>query len=261
MSLVDSRTLLDHDEPAPVMVHNPDGASPLLITCEHAGNALPRKLGSLGLDQERMGMHIAWDIGAAETARFLSDALGAPLVMQRYSRLLIDCNRPPSSRDSIPLVSDGVTIPSNADLSSDERAARVREIFQPYHDVISTLLDANIPSGRTRALLSLHSFTPQLMASSAPRPWAIGVLYNRDQRLAASVHDAIVRSQSPYTVEYNEPYNICDSSDYTIPVHGEGRSLPHVLLEIRNDHISDTQGARIMARFLAYIFQHLDIEL
>ena len=55
-------SLLAADEPAPVTVHNENGASPFLIVADHAGNAMPRALGRLGLPQSECERHIAWDL-------------------------------------------------------------------------------------------------------------------------------------------------------------------------------------------------------
>ena len=72
-------TLLAKDEPDPVVVHNADGASPLFLTCDHAGKRIPRRLGVLGLPTGELVRHIAWDIGALGVARSLARALDVML--------------------------------------------------------------------------------------------------------------------------------------------------------------------------------------
>ncbi len=57
--------LLAADDTAPVTVHNPDGASPLLLVADHAGVASPRALGRLGVAATEWQRHIAYDIGIA----------------------------------------------------------------------------------------------------------------------------------------------------------------------------------------------------
>jgi predicted N-formylglutamate amidohydrolase len=109
--------LLGPGDPPPVEVLNPDGRAPFLMTCDHAGRAVPKALGRLGLDDGVFERHVAWDIGAAAVARRLSAALDAPTVFSAYSRLVIDCNRAPGHRGSIPRESDGVRVPGNAKLS------------------------------------------------------------------------------------------------------------------------------------------------
>ena len=80
--------------------------------------------------------HIAWDIGLAGVAHLLADALDAVLIRQNYSRLVVDCNRPPGSPASMPELSELTAIPGNTGLSEAARAAREREIFWPYHRAI-----------------------------------------------------------------------------------------------------------------------------
>ena len=36
-------------------------------------------------------------------------------------------------------------------------------------------------------------------------------------------------------VGYNQPYDVDDAHDYTLPTHGEGRGIPHVMIELRQD--------------------------
>src|SRR6478736_5248515 len=128
-----SAPLLGSDDILPVHEVNAEGPSPFLLTCDHYGRVLPRKLGDLGVAESELTRHIAWDIGIAGVAERLSKMLDAHLIAQRYSRLVIDCNRPPAVASSIPVISDATGIPRNEGLSDRERAARRREIFDPYH--------------------------------------------------------------------------------------------------------------------------------
>ena len=175
-------SLLAADEPAPVTVHNENGLSPFLIVADHAGNSMPRALGRLGVPDTECERHIAWDIGIAAVAHVVADALDATLVQQNYSRLVIDCNRAPGSETSIPEISELTPVPGNVGLSEGQKAARVRDIFRPYHDRIETELDRRRQAGRPAALIAMHSFTPVFMGVA--RPWHAGVLYNRDPRFA-----------------------------------------------------------------------------
>jgi predicted N-formylglutamate amidohydrolase len=240
--------LLAPDEPSPVTVTNADGKSPFLIVCDHAGNYLPRCLKMLGLAQVECERHIAWDIGAGAVACMLGDAFGATVIRQHYSRLAIDCNRTPGWETSIVQVSERTAVPGNIGLSKPEIDARVREIFQPYHDRIALELDRRRQAGRATALIAMHSFTP--VYDSVARPWHIGILYNRDARLAQVLID-LLRCEQGLIVGDNEPYRVTDTSDYTIPIHGEQRGLPHVEIEIRQDLLADEDGQRRWASILA----------
>ena len=233
--------LLAPDEPPAVIEHRPAGRSPFLLVCDHAGPRVPRRLHNLGLGEAELARHIAWDIGIAGLARHLADRLDAALVMQPYSRLVIDCNRPPGSATSMACLSDGTRIVGNENVSPQEAASRLREIFTPYHGTIARHLDARATARRQTILISLHSFAP--VYAGIAREWHAGVLYNRYNTLAAALL-ALLRGSGELTFGDNEPYSITDDTDYTIPVHGEQRGLPHVAIEIRQDLIADEPGQR-----------------
>jgi len=238
-------TLLAPGEPPSFTVINPAGTSPLVLVCDHANNRVPKKLADLGLSPAELATHIAWDPGAALVARALSKALDAPLVLSEYSRLVIDCNRPPESPQLMAERSAGTQIPGNRALSAAERESRIREVYQPYHDAVRDLLrERPAPT----ALLSLHSFTPQL--HDEPRPWHIGVAWYRDDRLASALFAALSENKD-IIVGLNQPYAIETEFDYTIPEHGEGQGIPSAMVEIRQDCITTAAEAAQWARCLA----------
>ena len=243
-----STRLLAADEPAPVSVYNANGPSPLLLVADHAGNMIPRALGRLGVPEAELQRHIAWDIGIAGLARLVALALDAMLIEQNYSRLVMDCNRPPGTASSIPEISELTPIPGNAALCEADKAARASAIFRPYHQRIETELEERRQTGRPTALVALHSFTP--VFKGAARPWHAALLYNRDPRLARRLL-ALLKAEAGLVVGDNEPYFVSDATDYTIPVHGERRGLPHALIEIRQDLILDENGQRRWADILA----------
>jgi predicted N-formylglutamate amidohydrolase len=251
--------LLAEDEPAPFAIEQADGASPFLFTCDHAGRRLPLRLGLLGLPEAELLRHIAWDIGASEVARLLGRALDAFTIHQIYSRLAIDVNRDPSVESSIVTMSEATAIPGNRDLSEAERQARAGEIFWPYHDRIAAELNRRIRAKRATAVIAIHSFTP--VFKGVGRPWHVGVLYNRDPRLA-HILKRLLESEGGLVVGDNEPYAVGDLTDYTVPVHGEKRGLPHVEIEIRQDLIGEADGQRIWAdrltRLLPEAYRRLD---
>jgi len=164
--------LLDPDDPPPFSLDNAAGGSVFFLCCDHAGRTFPRRLGTLGLPEEETRRHIAWDIGIAGVGRQLSRLLDAPLLLQNYSRLVIDCNRDPAVPSSIPEISEATQIPGNRGLDAAARADRVAAIFRPYHDALKAALDRR----GTTVLVALHSFTP--VFRGVARPWHAGVLYN-----------------------------------------------------------------------------------
>ena len=217
---------------------------------------MPRSLGDLGLSSSEMERHIAWDIGIAGVAEQLSCALDAHLVAQRYSRLVIDCNRPPDAPSSIPLISEATTIPGNDGLTREAAAARRKLIFEPYHRCIAEIIDARLRAGVPTVLVSLHSFTP--VYAGIARPWHIGTLYQRDTRLPPLLLK-LLREESDLVVGDNEPYAVSDATDYTIPVHGEARGLPNTGIEIRQDLIADGAGQTQWSERLARILGEIEI--
>jgi predicted N-formylglutamate amidohydrolase len=245
-----AQPLLAADEPPPAFVYNARGASPLLLVADHAGKAIPRALGRFGVAAPGWERHIAWDIGVAGVGRILADALGAMLIQQNYSRLVIDCNRPLGAPTSIPEISELTPIPGNVGLTDAEKEVRAREIFWPYHERIEAELERRRHAGRPTALIALHSFTP--VFKGVARSWHVALLYNRDPRLAHRLL-TLFQEEPSLVVGDNQPYFVSDATDYTIPVHGERRGLPHALIEIRQDLIAEESGQRKWAGILARV--------
>ena len=187
-------------------------------------------------------------LGAASDCAQIAARLDAPLVIQRYSRLVIDSNRPRHAPDLAPATSDGTGIPFNSALDEAGLEARWQAIHAPFHRAVARLLDDR--AGRPTALVAVHSFTPRLRGGAA-RPWHLGLLARTDMALAEALAEALGRQAPDALVTFNEPYRIEDDSDYTIPIHGEARGLPHVLVEIRNDLICEPEGAARWGMLLA----------
>jgi predicted N-formylglutamate amidohydrolase len=239
MTTPDSASLLDQDEPGPVVVFNSGGSSPFLILGDHAGNAIPRRLGSLGLSREDRERHIAWDIGVRGLGELLATTLNAPFLHQHYSRLVIDCNRDPASAEAIPEISDGSPVPGNASLTEEARTKRIAAIHEPYHQRIAAELDNRSRFNRPTILVALHSFTP-LMAQ-IERPWHVGVLHSGGNTRFATALLKRLFAEPDLIVGDNEPYQM-DDTDHTIPRHAFANSLRYVELEIRQDLIAKTAG-------------------
>lgn len=246
--------LLGPADPAPFTVVEGRGDSPFVLISDHAGQRVPAALRDLGLPQTELDRHIGWDIGIAGTTAALAARLGAWAILQTYSRLVIDCNRPVHAASSIPAISDATPIPGNRDLPDAARLQRIDEIFAPYHARIAAELDARAAGGAPAILVSMHSFTPAM--AGIARPWHAGVLYGRDARLAHALRDALA-AEGDLCVGDNQPYAVSDASDYAVPVHGERRGLPHVAIEIRQDLIADEAGQTAWAARLARLLDRL----
>lgn len=238
-------------EPAAFEIINADGTSPYVLTCEHASNYIPARYGNLGVAEAELQRHIAYDIGAAGMSRLLSTALDAPLILSGYSRLLIDCNRPLHSPTLMPVVSETTDIPGNRNLSRDEIATRARDFYWPYQNAVTSVLDQRQARGQATTLLAMHSFTP--VFKGFQRPWQAGLLFRKSVQLGEML---VERLNAPSRlVAANQPYQISDDGDYTIPVHGEARGLEAVLFEVRQDLIASLDGQK---KWAALIAQALD---
>jgi predicted N-formylglutamate amidohydrolase len=242
--------LISSIDPHPVGIERHEALGPFLILADHAGNAVPKGLNSLGLPQSELDRHIGIDIGILGVSQHLSRWLNSTLIHQRYSRLVIDCNRPPDNPTSMMPISDGTLVPGNAAIHAGERQARIDEIFMPYHATIDGWIEQRIAKGEAPVVVAMHSFTPKHGDYPAPRPWPIGVLFNRDDRLARFMI-RLLEAENCGPIGINQPYGVDDENDYAVPRHCEARGLVHVEFEIRQDLISTDEGQRHWATVLA----------
>jgi predicted N-formylglutamate amidohydrolase len=247
----DPSPLLDDTDPAPFRVAEGGPDSPFFIAADHAGRVIPRGLGTLGLAPAELDTHIAWDIGIGGVSKHLAAHLEAFFIAQVYSRLVIDCNRPLSASTSIVEQSELTLVPGNAHLTASEREARAAAIFHPYHDRIEAELARREAAQQRTIFIAMHSFTPRFKGFD--RPWDIGVLYNRDQRLAVPLLDLLRREG--FEVGDNQPYFVSDDTDYAIPRYGEGRGNLCIELELRQDLITSEAQQSSWGALLARILR------
>lgn len=226
---------------APVRITNCEGIAPVVLIGDHAGNRIPTILGDLGLPEAERTRHIGWDIGIAALGARLSAALGAPFVEQRYSRLVIDCNRDPARADAIPEVSDGTPIPANRALSPADRAGRVAAFHEPYQQAIATLLAERRTRDQRTILVSLHSFTPAMQGVA--RPWHCGLLHHLGDTSLVEPMLTALRRDPALVVGDNQPYAM-DGIDHTVPRHAYP-DLPYLEIEVRQDLLADDAGVAL----------------
>jgi predicted N-formylglutamate amidohydrolase len=238
--------LLGHDEPPAFRVENEGADSPFLLTADHAGRVIPKTLGDLGVSQDELKRHIAWDIGIAGVTERLADALGATAILQTYSRLVIDCNRQPNVASAFPKISEATPIPGNLALRDAERRARQQAIFDPYHAEIARLISAR--GERQTIYVAMHSFTPVYLG--VRRLMHVAVLYNRNPLFSRIMAD-LLRAEGNLQVAENEPYQVTDETDYGVPVHAERAGLDYLEIEIRQDLIEEEAGQAEWAERLA----------
>lgn len=225
----------------------------VVLVCDHAENSFPPEYGTLGLPARELERHIAYDIGAAAVTRAIAAALGAPAVLSRFSRLLIDPNRGADDPTLIMRLSDGAIVPGNRHLDAAEREKRIRLFYRPYHDAIDRVLDRCLAAGVPPAILSIHSFTEAW--KGVPRPWHAAVLWDRDARLARPLLDAL-GAEGDLVVGDNEPYHGRLEGD-CMWQHGTQRGLAHAIVEVRQDLIGDAAGQAAWGRRLSRIMQRL----
>ncbi|AUW60241.1 N-formylglutamate amidohydrolase [Sphingobium sp. SCG-1] len=227
-----------------IMTIIPARNSNVLIIADHASAHVPADI-DLGIAPQLLREHIAIDIGVAEVARLLCEAAGCGAVLAGVSRLVIDLNRAEDSAGLIPIESDGHPIPGNVAVDRD---ARLRRFYHPYHAALTASLD-----GMDRPfILSLHSFTPLLSSRDEPRPWDIGILYNKDDR-AARIAIPLLEAAG---------LNVGDQLPYsgailnaTMNRHAEARGIPYLGVEMRQDLVADKMGQGRFAQYLAPVLE------
>jgi predicted N-formylglutamate amidohydrolase len=240
--------LLQPGDPEPVGVEMPHGSSPLVFVPDHAGRAVPRRLGDLGLDEAERARHIGRDIGVYGVTTALASALDAVYVFQPYSRLVIDCNRRPGSPGSIPAVSDGTRVPGNERLSTDQRRAGENAILRPYHYEIRRVLPTAAQPGCRRADLDAQLHAAPTCRS---RPPALGDQRDCGPRLARRQHSD--RAARGGDQSLRRPQPTPHGRRRAAPFRGERASLRRV--DLRQDLIEDDAEQRQWARLLAMLEQ------
>jgi predicted N-formylglutamate amidohydrolase len=196
---------------------------------------MPSEFGGLGLEAADLLCHIAWDPGALGVATRMSERLDAPLVRSLVSRLLIDCNRALDAPDLIATISEATHIPGNQNLSPDEVISRISRFYDPFHALIEEVLRPRLFRGLVPGLIAVHSFNP--VYRGIDRPWEVGIIHDDDSAWALGMVEHI-RSATGLTVGVNQPYAPKDRVYFTLERHARSRSLPAVMIEVRNDEIA-----------------------
>jgi len=229
---------------------NPDGDPSLLILCDHATNIVPDSVngGTLGLPPDEMDRHIAHDVGARGLSLELAALLDAPALLTRFSRLVIDPNRGEDDPTLVMRLYDGTIVPANRRITDADIQSRLDSFHRPYHEAVSAQIDRMSADRAAPALISVHSYTPQLRDRPS-RPWHVGVLWLHDGRIARPLLRHL-RAEPDLCVGENQPYDGQLEGD-TLSRHGTRRGLRHVLIEMRHDLIDTVDGQRLWAERLA----------
>lgn len=240
--------LIGPGDPPPYMTYNDHGLAKLLLVADHASPFFPAAMNQLGLADWVLERHVAWDIGSDQLTRFLADELDAPAVLAGFSRLIVDPNRQLNDPSAFVEVSDGIAIPGNLELSEEQKSLRVQSFFQPYHEAIANRLDQFQSRGIVPAFISVHTCTP--VFDRIVRPWHVGIMWDRDPRIAIPLMENL-GGMDGVCIGDNEPYSGRHPHDFTVDFHAEPAGLPHVGIEVRQDLVSDDEGARTWAGILA----------
>lgn len=247
-------SLLQPGEADPVILVNEGASSRVVLVCEHAGRVVPRALGNLGLGEDDLSRHIAWDIGAEAVSRALSQKLDATLILQRYTRLAYDCNRPPEHPGAMPEMSELTPIPGNMNLSAADRLARTTALYEPFHRAVRAVLDAR----KDAVFITIHSFTRHFKGQV--RDVELGLLHHADDRLALRLERLMDERYPGIDTRINEPYGPGDGVAHTLDVHGNSRGIKNVMIEIRNDLIAEEEGQAAWAGLLGGLIDEVTKE-
>jgi predicted N-formylglutamate amidohydrolase len=247
-------SLLQPGEADPVILVNEGGSSRVVLVCEHAGRVVPRALGNLGLGEADLSRHIAWDIGAEAVSRRLSQKLDATLILQRYTRLAYDCNRPPEHPGAMPELSELTPIPGNVNLSATDRLARTESLYEPFHAAVRAVLDAKTAP----VFVTIHSFTRYF--KGMVRDVELGLLHHADDRLALGLLRLMGELYPGIDTRINEPYGPGDGVAHTLDLHGNSRGITNVMIEIRNDLIAGAEGQATWAGLLGGLIEEVTTE-
>ncbi|TDK41341.1 N-formylglutamate amidohydrolase [Antarcticimicrobium luteum] len=230
-----------------VEVINPEGAGEVVLLCEHASNHIPARYDGLGLDAAARASHAAWDPGARDVALQLSRALDAPLVAGRVSRLVYDCNRPPEAESAMPGTSELIEVPGNRTLTPEQRAERVGTVYRPFCAAVTDTIAARRDRGQRSVLITVHSFTPVYFGQR--RETEVGILHDADSRLADAMLSEAHRL--PHRrIARNDPYGPDDGVTHSLKLYGIAGGLLNVMIELRNDLLTDAAGTGMLAQEL-----------
>ncbi len=233
-------------------IHNEQGKSGILLVCEHASNHIPTQFNKLGLMDDVLQSHIAWDPGAFEIAQHISNTIDAPLVYATNSRLVFDCNRTPDAVDAIPERSEVYDIPGNTGLSPEQKEERIKFCYTPFHDLISKTIKGH---NSIQAIVTVHSFSP--VYNGVERNVELGVLHDTDQSLADRIIENAILLSEMKTVR-NQPYGPKDGVTHTLKRHGIENNILNVMLELRNDLIhTEAQQIQVASTLSRVIIKSL----
>ena len=204
------------------------GKSKVFFTCEHASNRLPSRWQWPVEDEWIQNDHCAWEPGAADLSCELAEACEATAVLARFTRLLVDANRPLGSWNMFRNIADGRPVHLNIGLTPDAQQPRIERYYAPYHLALTDEVEAIAPD----LVVGVHSFTP--LYEGTLREVEIGILFSDDLRLGDE-WTAFIAANSDFVVRANEPYSGAAGMMYSPHTHAVRGGACAIELEIRQD--------------------------
>jgi predicted N-formylglutamate amidohydrolase len=223
---------------------DPKHINQLVITCEHASNRVPEPLSTSVDDQSAISDHWGYDLGAEAVARELVHLKGCCAVLARFSRLVIDANRPPDHGELIRRRVEGHALSFNDGITDAEVQRRIDTYHDPYHRAIDTLCADRLAALSDVVLFSIHSFTPQL--GDDVRGMELGVLFDKYDAIAGRLAGNL--DDQGFKVALNQPYSGRTGLIFAAHRHGTAHGCIYLELEIRQDLVATPEAAREVAR-------------
>jgi predicted N-formylglutamate amidohydrolase len=173
-----------------------------LITCEHAGNAVPARYATFfEAAGSELQSHLGWDPGAREIGAFLAHHLGAPFYKCESTRLLVEPNRS--------LHSEQLFSKFMQQLTAAERTEVLNQYYFPHRSAVEDWIKA---STKPIVHISVHSFTP--VFNGVERQVDIGLLFDPDRlgesKFCTAWLEALKTHAPHMRVLHNEPYKGTD---------------------------------------------------
>jgi predicted N-formylglutamate amidohydrolase len=175
-----------------------------VLSCEHGGNEIPAAYSELFASpaaESALGSHRGWDPGSLEITERLAALLEAPMVVQRMSRLLVECNR---SQEHPQIWSE-----FSRGLGRVDKARLLNDVWQGYRDAVRREI-GTIERGVRVVHVSVHTFTP--VWRGRRRATDVGLLYDParegERRLAGMWRRSLGEQPSArgLVVHRNRPY-------------------------------------------------------
>ncbi len=218
----------------------------VVLTCEHASEALLEGWSWPAADARLAGTHWAFDIGAEPLTRELARALDAAAALARFSRLLADPNRDEASETLFRAHAEGAPVALNAAIDERERERRLARAWRPFHSAVDRMVAA-VPA---EIVLAVHTFTP--IYEGVRRELELGVLFDDEDALAAHLVEGLAARD--YRVAPNEPYSGKAGLIYVADRHAKQHGRRAIEIEVRQDLASDAAfRARLVAELTALL--------